>query len=301
MDTAETSERTSRRVITTNHGAAFEADCLAVMSDLNCGSVNTVFADPPFNLGKSYNGKVEPDRTDDEYLAWSRIWIREAVRILSPGGALFIYNLPKWLMPLGSWLMTETDMVFRHWIALTMKNTFSRGKRLYPAHYGILYFTKGEPRVFNKVRTAVPTCRHCGKDIRDYGGYRDRLHPDGLNLSDFWDDTSPLRHPKAKSRPANELKLMIPKRCIQISTHPGDLVLDPFGGGGSTYEAAEREHRLWIGAEIGGVEPIRERLHESGFRPRESTWTTNAGSPSTRLARLLERQQRETLGQSALA
>jgi len=66
---------------------------------------------------------------------------------------------------------------------------FDRGKKLYPAHYALLYFTEGEPRVFNRdaVRLPVPMCRHCGKDIKDYGGHRKYLNPLGLNLTDFWE------------------------------------------------------------------------------------------------------------------
>jgi hypothetical protein len=54
-----------------------------------------------------------------------------------------------------------------------MKGTFPRGKKLYPAHYALLYFTKGEPKTFNRdaVRQPIPLCRHCGKDVKDYGGH----------------------------------------------------------------------------------------------------------------------------------
>ena len=142
-----------------------------------------------------------------------------------------------------------------------MKGTFPRGNKLYPAHYALLYFTKGTPKTFNRVRLPIPTCRHCGKDIKDYGGHRKYLNPAGLNLTDIWDDTSPARHSKNKSRwHVNELKPTIPERCIQISTNPCDIVLDPFGGGGSTYVTAERLHRFWIGTEIGPCEPILERF-----------------------------------------
>lgn len=144
-----------------------------------------------------------------------------------------------------------------------MKGTFRRGSRLYPAHYSLLYYTKGEPRVFNNLRTAIPTCRHCGGEIPDYGGHRDKLHPDGLNLTDFWTDTSPNRHKKYKVRKGvNELKLMIPERAILISTNEDDLVLDPFGGGGSTYQAAQKNGRNWIGIELFDCEHIKKRLLE---------------------------------------
>ena len=152
---------------------------------------------------------------------------------------------------------------FRNWIALTMKGTYPRGNRLYPAHYALLYYTRGVPRVFNKLRLPIETCRHCGKEIRDYGGHRNKMNPDGVNLSDFWTDTSPNRHKKCKVRPGvNELKITIPERAILISTNPGDTILDPFGGGGSTYQAAERNYRHWIGIERYDAPHIQTRLIE---------------------------------------
>jgi len=244
--------------LTTSRGILFSADCLEVFKHVKDNSVDCIFADPPFNLGKEYGKGITDDLSEDAYLEWSYTWLTECVRILTPGGSLFVYNIPKWLIYFGNFLMSK--MTFRHWIALTMKNTYPRGKNLYPAHYGVLYFTKGEPRVFHKVRTPIPVCRHCGKDIKDYGGHRDKLNKKGLSLTDFWEDTSPVRHRKYKTRVANELKPMIPERAILTSTDPGDIVLDPFGGGGSTYQMAEKHDRNWVGIEIGPYEPIVERL-----------------------------------------
>ena len=47
-------------------------------------------------------------------------------------------------------------LVFRHWIAISMKGTYPRGKKLYPAHYALLYYTRGVPKTFNRVRLLVP-------------------------------------------------------------------------------------------------------------------------------------------------
>jgi site-specific DNA-methyltransferase (adenine-specific) len=53
---------------------------------------------------------------------------------------------------------------------------------------------------------------------------------------------------------------MIPGRCIEMATDEGDVVLDPFGGGGSTYEAAQRLKRYWLGSEITTAAAARERF-----------------------------------------
>ena len=245
----------------TKHGVLYRADCMAVLPFIRSESVDCVFADPPFNLAKDYgNGSVHDDLNAPDYMAWSRQWIDEAVRVLKPGGAIFIYILPRWGYQFAAHL-EDAGLHFRHWIALSMKGTFPRGYKLYPAHYALLYFTKGAPKTFNRVRLPIPACRHCGRDIKDYGGHRKYLNPAGLNLTDFWDDTAPARHQKFKSRwHVNELKPMIPGRCIQISTNPGDVVMDPFAGGGSTLEAAELLSRYWISTEITTHEPVQERF-----------------------------------------
>lgn len=258
--------------LTTNKGVLFNADCLEAFKFIKNETINCVFADPPFNLGKDYGHKISDDLKQEEYLDWTQSWLSESIRVLTPGGSLFIYNIPKWLLHIGNFLMER--MTFRNWIAITMKNTFPRGNNLYPAHYGLLYFTKGTPQVFNKIRIPIPICRHCGKEIKDYGGHRHKLNEAGLNLSDFWEDTSPVRHNKFKTRVANELKPMIPERAILMSTNAGDIVLDPFGGGGTTFQMAEKNDRYWIGMEVGTCEPIVERLQyfsniEIGKKPNK--------------------------------
>jgi site-specific DNA-methyltransferase (adenine-specific) len=247
--------------LTTRQGVLFKGNCLEILATIESNSIDCIFADPPFNLAKDYKNGFNDDQDKDEYFRWCREWISECSRVLAPGGSFFLYATPELNIQFGYFLMGLLN--FRHWIALTMKGTYKRGNRLYPAHYSLLYYTKGEPKTFNNLRTAIPTCRHCQGEIPDYGGHRDKINAEGLNLTDFWTDTSPNRHSKFKVRPGvNELKLIIPQRAILISTNEGDVVLDPFGGGGSTFQAAERTHRNWIGIELHDCQHIRKRLYE---------------------------------------
>lgn len=254
----ETVRHVKKRSLATRYGALYNCDCLELMKIIKDKSIDCIFADPPFNLGKDYGNGSNDRLPKSEYLSWSYSWMNECFRLLTEGGALFIYCLPKWAYLFASYL--DQMLTFRHWIAVSMKNTFRRGRRLYPAHYALLYFTKGEPRAFNRLRVPIPRCKKCNAEIKDYGGHRKHLNSRGLNLTDFWEDTSPVRHRKYKFREFNELKPMIPERCIKISTRRGDLVFDPFGGGGSTYEAAEALNRYWIGCELASCRPIIRRM-----------------------------------------
>jgi len=261
----------------------FRADCLDLLTNIKSNTVTLAFLDPPFNLGKSYDSSKRSDQIATEiYRGWCRTWLLETIRVLKPGGSLFLYHWPRWLMDFGAWLNTVESVEYKAWIALKMKNGFPMKKRLQPAHYGLLYYVKrgGLPR-FNVVKYKSPTCRHCGKLIHDYGGYRDRFKPyednDGIpwiGLSDFWEDTRPARHDKARKVKVNELPTHIPERVILLTTEPGDVVLDCFSGGGSTLQAALMHDRLWIGGDIG--------TSKSSLRRIATFFGTEETSPSSR-------------------
>ena len=250
-------------------GVLYQGDCLSLLSNMVSDSVHMAFADPPFNLGKQYGTNTFEDSLDtDEYRSWCQQWLMELVRVLRPGGALFLYHWPKGLMELGAWLNTLPTLEFRHWIAIKMKNGFPIRNRLHPAHYGLLYYVKrGERPTFNVVRHRIPTCRHCKGELPDYGGYRrkfDKYEDDSgtpwIQVSDFWEDTRPERSAKSREEVVNELPMHVPERAILISTNPGDTVLDVFGGSGSTYHAAQYHGRKWIGGEIADVTPSLRRM-----------------------------------------
>ncbi len=244
-------------------GALFADDCLTVLPFVADESVDTVFADPPFNLGKKYGGRSNDNRSDSGYMDWCRKWVAESARALKPGGAFFLYNLPKWNVLLGAYL-TELGLTFRHWIAIEISASLPIPGRLHPSHYSLLYYTKGKPKTFRRVRIPIQLCRHCGGEVKDYGGHRGAMNPNGVNLKDVWTDIPPVRHWKFKSknRRANALSTKILDRVIEISTVPGEMVMDPFGGSGTTFSVCEKKDRRWLGMEIDFFKEIAERLED---------------------------------------
>lgn len=220
-----------------NQGYLVCSDALDLLRSLKEECADLVFLDPPFNLGKKYgaNDRESDKITESEYEDFILNVLKSSINVLKTGGALYLYHLPQWALRFGAFL--QQQMTFRHWIAVSMKNGFARGNYLYPAHYALLYFTKGKPGTFNRPKIPVSTCRSCGEYIKDYGGYK-RYIESGINLSDVWDDLSPVRHAKYKRRSENELPVEFLRRVVQISGRRGGLLVDPFVGSGTSIVSA---------------------------------------------------------------
>ena len=263
-DSIDTKRELPQPDFSTPLGKLFNADCIEIMRNVEDDFVDLIFADPPFNLDKKYESEMNDKLSKTEYLNWTEQWINEYSRILKPGGALFIWNLPQWNTYSAEILNRHLNL--HHWIAADMKYSLPIANRLYPAHYSLLYYIKGEkPNTFNKEGLPLETCRHCAGDIKDYGGYKKKLKIEGMSLTDVWKDISPVRHEKYKNRDSNELPLNLLERIISMASREGDLIFDPFGGSGTTFVVSEILNRRWIGTEIGPIDIIEERFNNIAF------------------------------------
>lgn len=258
------------------------APCLEVLRRIPSASVDLAFADPPFNLMKSYAG-YKDDLAEREYRGWCKRWLIEYERVLKPGGALFILNLPKWAAGLADFLSRSASLYLQNWIVW---NALPEPKGvLMPAHYALLYFTKGErpgrfnycsmeqgwqpfaEAVFPPDRPDVCGRRSCVRRRRASAStWRGEL-------TDIWYDIHRERRPIKKSPGEKAHPCATPERLldriIRLATDPGDVVLDAFAGTGTSALVAERLNRRFI-----AIEQADEYLHVAGHRLREkrSSW-----------------------------
>ena len=184
------------------YGLLYQADCLDLLRQ-SATRPSTASSLTPVQLRQGVLATADVNvRSHATTTSSGRTaWLTSACGCYALVGALFVYIIPQWGYHFAGHL-EERGLMFRHWIALSMKGTYPRGRKLYPAHYALLYFTKGDPTTFNRVRLPIPVCRHCGKDVKDYGGHRKYLNrsgePDGL-----WEEHRSARHQKS-SRPAEQ-------------------------------------------------------------------------------------------------
>jgi len=222
-------------------------DSLKIMKEIPTDTITMTFADPPFNLKKSY-GHYTDSKELTAYNKWCKEWINEMIRITKPDGSIFIHNLPKWLTYHSHYL--NKNAIFRHWIAWDAMGA-PLGKTLLPNHYGILYYVKSDKFKFRDLRIPHFRCRTCGELLADYGGKKRQIHPFGVLLSDVWTDIHRIRHSSRRDIHPCQLPIHLLERLILMTTDENDVVLDPFLGTGTTAVAAKKLGRHYIGIEIG--------------------------------------------------
>ena len=250
-------------------GKVHHTDCITLMKSMRAKSVQTVFADPPFNLNKKYNSYQDNLELDD-YMNWTQQWVAEVARVLKDDGSFFLYNIPRLLVQTVPLLNDLLE--FRHWIAWN-SNGKPLGKTLQPAHYGILYYTKTRQSKFYDVRAPHARCRKCDAYHKDYGGKEHLRHPFGYQVSDVWNDIHRVRHNcrRIDSHPC-QLPVHLVERMILMSTDENDIVLDPFSGGGSATMAAKQLGRRYIGCDI---DKEYVKAGNDKYREASSTKTPN--------------------------
>jgi modification methylase len=230
--------------------AVLAGDCVEVMRSLPAASVDLVFADPPYNLQlrrelhRPDNSRVDAvDESWDRftsfpaYDAFSRAWLAEARRLLKPDGAIWVigsyhnvFRLGAALQDAGFWILN--DVIWRK--SNPMPNF--RGKRFTNAHETLIWAAKSEDSRYTFNYEAMKALNE-GIQMRS-----DWLIPLCTGAERLKTVTGDKAHPTQKPE-------ALLHRVLVASTRPGDIVLDPFFGTGTTGAVAKRLGRKFIGIE----------------------------------------------------
>jgi site-specific DNA-methyltransferase (adenine-specific) len=237
-------------------------DCVAGMKKLRDGSVDLAFADPPFNIGYEYDvyqDKLESDR----YLAWCRDWLSEVARVLKPDGTFWLAIGDEYAAELKVLMQRELGLCCRSWVVwyytfgVNCKQKFSR------SHAHLFHMVKNpEQFTFDVEAIRVPSARQLVYGDR-------RANPTGRLPDDTWilrpqdlpDGFQPDEDTWYFPRVCGTFKertgwhgCQMPEqllgRIIRACSRPGELVLDPFAGSGTTLAVAKKLERRFVGFEL---------------------------------------------------
>ncbi len=261
-------------VATAPSNVLLEGDCLDRLASLPDGCVHLAFADPPFNIGYDYD-TYDDRRSANDYLTWSQRWMAEIVRVLRPDGTFWLAIGDEYAAELKVMATRELGLTCRSWVVwyytfgVNCRQKFSR------SHAHIFQFVRdAEAFTFNTDAIRIPSARELVYGDR-------RANPQGRLPDDTW-ILRPQDLPEGFS--ADQDTWYFPRVCgtfkersgwhgcqmpeqllgriIRSSSHPGDLVLDPFAGSGTTLAVARKLGRSYLGCELSPqyAERIRARL-----------------------------------------
>jgi len=221
-------------------------DCLSILPKIQTGFVRLIFADPPYNIGKNFGNNKDFWPSKEEYFTWCREWIHSCNKLLTDDGSIFIMGHPQYIPYLMNILDSEglvfTNQIIYHYAdGMPEKDLFER--RYEP----ILYYRKSKNKfVFNLDSVRVEPVRF------------DRYsNPRGKNPSDVW-EINRVRWNSKERAVLNSRKIahltqkpmMLLERIVLACSNPGDVVLDPFLGTGTTSVVAKMKGRKSIGIEM---------------------------------------------------
>jgi site-specific DNA-methyltransferase (adenine-specific) len=247
------------------------------------GIFDFAFADPPYNLEKGY-AYYRDSLSDQKYIQWSYTWLDLMSKVVRPGGAVFVLNLPKYCTYYSQFLSRR--MNFRHWIVWDAMA--APAGKIMPAHYSLLYYTKpGGPITFNY---SAKTSSDWGiLDPLDADYYclnagcveKRKAHgnDDKISLTDVWWNIHRIKHKKYRDQHPCQLPIKLMERIIKLATNENDIVFDPFCGAGTTAISAKMTGRHFVTMDIDekyvhiaqrNLERMQPTLAGGYFLPREN-------------------------------
>ncbi|MCK4851250.1 MAG: site-specific DNA-methyltransferase [Phycisphaerae bacterium] len=261
-------------------------DCLKVLAKLPAGCADLIVADPPYNIGYEYD-RYDDSRAHKDYCDWTEQWMRACQRVLSPAGSMYI--------AIGDDYAAELRIIGRK-LKLTLRNwiiwhyTFGQNtkKKFARSHIHIFYFVADEKNfTFNDDSVRVLSDRQ--KQYADR-----RANPTGKIPDDTW-----VVFPRVcgtfseRADGPNQLPEALVARIVRASSNPGDLVLDPFCGAGTTATMAAQLDRRYITIDISAdyVRQAKRRVKKSLKRNGQPTLTPLSPLQLTELIRLYQENE----------
>lgn len=238
-------------------------DCLGILPGLS-EQVDLTFLDPPFNQDKKY-ASWNDSLPENEYWQMMKNVCKGIYKITSDGGAIYFMQREK-NTEFVLQCLRETNWTLQNLIIWKKKTSAVPCSNKFGKNYQIIAFaTKGvSTRVFNRLRISPPLPPNY-KQVRE----------NGLYLTDVWDDIRELtsgyfagdeaiKKETGERFHKQQSPIVLLLRIILSSSQPGDIVLDPFAGTGTTLVVAEQTGRKSIGIEIDpeNTECIKNRLKQ---------------------------------------
>ena len=236
------------------NGAIYNKDCTFFLKALKDSSVDTIFADPPYNIKKASWDNIG---SIDEYVNWSMNWIKEASRILKDTGTLYICGFTEILADLKR---PALDYFYKcKWLIWYYDNKANLTNDWGRSHESILCLRKSKDFTFNIDQIRIPYNKHTRKYPERKQNGKNSQYGSGTQANKIWQPNPNGTKPKdvinlpttcngmeeKTAHPTQKPEALL-RKLILASTNENDIVVDPFSGSGTTAVVATELKRKFL-------------------------------------------------------
>lgn len=225
------------------HGDAVEA-----LKSIETSSIDLIFADPPYNIGKDFDGIH--DRVDEaEYFDWCWKWLEECERVLKPTGTFYLMNSTQNMPRLDLYCRERFEILSR--IVWTYDSSGMQARKFYGSLYEPILHMVKDPKAytFNAGDILVEAKTGAKRGLIDYRKDPPQPYNTTKVPGNVWDFARVrFKMDEYENHPSQKPEALL-ERVIRASSNSGDLVLDPFGGSFSTGAVAKRLGRRSVSIE----------------------------------------------------
>lgn len=227
----------------------FHGDCLRVLPEISDGSIDLIFADPPYNIGKKFGAFRDSWPSDAAYADWCYAWLELCICKLKPHGSMYIMTSTQSMPYLDIWLRTRVEILSR--IVWHYDSSGVQARKYFGSMYEPMLFCVKNLNcyTFNSEEIEVEARTGAVRKLIDYRKENPTPYKTTKVPGNVWyfprvryRMAEYENHPTQKPEPLLE-------RIILASSNEGDTVLDPFAGTFTTCAVAKRLCRKTIGIE----------------------------------------------------
>lgn len=234
---------------TNGQATVYHGDCLTILAGLEDETIDLVFADPPYNIGKQFGDFLDYWASEEAYTEWCFQWLDLCIRKLRPSGSLYLMSSTQAMPLLDVWLRKRMAILSR--IIWHYDSSGVQAKRHFGSMYEpILYCVKNrKDYTFNSTAIEVEARTGAVRQLIDYrkeppAPYKPTKIPGNV----WYFPRVRYRMAEYEDHPSQKPEALL-ERIVKASSNPGDIVLDPFAGTFTTCAVAQKLHRNTIGIE----------------------------------------------------
>ena len=256
-------------------------ESISFLKKMKDKSVQLIFADAPYNIGKDFGNGSDKWENSHDYVEWCKTWIDECMRVLSDTGTMYFMTATQYMSYLDVFVSERYNVLCR--IIWAYDSSGVQSKKIYGSLYEpILMINKSKKAIytFNSTDILVEAKTGAQRKLIDYRKNPPQPYSTEKVPGNVWDFSRVrFRMEEYENHPTQKPEALL-ERIIRASSNPGDVVLDPFSGSFTTSAVAVRLGRVGVGIDL------NEEYYEIGLRRTGITNTRNGKS----LAKVKERK-----------